>query len=494
MKKIFAAALALAFMLIMWIPTPLYAANGPTFSVGFNITAQRGGTITVPVTVSNNPGFTAVGLILTYDPDVLQITGVTAPVADMPLNSQFELTSVPGTQWIHFINSGLADWAGNGVVANIVFNIKPNAPTGTSPVSLAFTNLPDGRPGNIAGDILTGAATVSGSVNVTASAASDLTFSINSGIDAIRGETITVPIAVNNNTGFTATGLTVTYDPNVLIITDVSAPVAAMPLNAHFELNPHPRTPVSSTTQWIHLINTNLMDWSGNGTVVNMTFSVISDAAIGPSPITLAFTDIPSGIPGTADGEILRNAVAISGSVNIIEPSGNGGNNGPDDNGGNDNNDNNNSNNSNSNNNSNNSNSGNNNSGNSGGSGSQGSSGGSNNPNNSNSQSNHNSTNNPNSPQGQNNPNNYSNTVAANTNTNTVAADTGFIGNPYTSGNTGTGHVAGVSGPGRVSNFGRVPQTGIADISMAIFAVFAGIAVSASLWLYILLRRKYNRT
>jgi hypothetical protein len=166
MKKSFAIVTALAFLFMAWTPKQLYASDGPTFSVGSTGAVTSGENITVPITVSNNPGFTTAGLVVSYDPNVLEITGVTAPVASMPLNPQFSLTSTPGTQWVHLINTDLADWNGNGTVANVTFNAKTNAANASSAVSLSFTNAPSGTPMNAAGATLAGSQTYSGSVNV----------------------------------------------------------------------------------------------------------------------------------------------------------------------------------------------------------------------------------------------------------------------------------------------------------------------------------------
>ena len=170
MKRILTVIL---FLLFVGIPVAVSASNELTFAVDTNVSAEINGTVTIPIIVSNNPGFTAVGLVVMYDPNVLEIISVTAPVAAMPLSSQFALTTVPGTQWILLINDNLIDWQGNGVVANVMFNVKSDAPFGINAVNLAFTVIPDGTPGNMNGDILRTARTVSGSVNIIDSGVPD---------------------------------------------------------------------------------------------------------------------------------------------------------------------------------------------------------------------------------------------------------------------------------------------------------------------------------
>ena len=166
MKRIFAFVFSLALMMVVQGLFGLYAAS-PTFQAGANIPATRGTSVTVPITVSNNPGFAVAGLSLSYDPSVLSITSVTAPVSNMPLNQQFQLTTNPGTQWISF--ASLTDWAGSGVVANVTFSVNHAALTGTSNIGLSFTGMPDGTPVNSAGQTLGGMA-LGGSVNIQAGA------------------------------------------------------------------------------------------------------------------------------------------------------------------------------------------------------------------------------------------------------------------------------------------------------------------------------------
>jgi len=167
MKKVMTTVILIA-VLYMITTVPLYASanEGPTFSVGSNVQATRGGTVTVPISVSNNPGFTVAGLVITYDPGVIQVTGVTAPVSEMPLNTQFALTTSQGTQWIPLLNSSLTDWNGSGTVVNITFSVSSTAALDTSNITIAFIGSPDGTPANADGDVLRGSTVVSGSVNV----------------------------------------------------------------------------------------------------------------------------------------------------------------------------------------------------------------------------------------------------------------------------------------------------------------------------------------
>jgi hypothetical protein len=164
MKK--TGLIILTLILTMLMHAAVYGAAGFTFTVDTLGDVNAGESITVPISVNGNPGFNSVGLVLTYDPRVLEITGVSAVESAMPLNSQFSMTTTPGTQWISLVNPGLLDWGGNGVAANVSFNVLANASAGSSQINLNFTNAPDGTPSNAGGTILRNAAAIAGSVNV----------------------------------------------------------------------------------------------------------------------------------------------------------------------------------------------------------------------------------------------------------------------------------------------------------------------------------------
>ena len=144
-----------------------------TFYVSSNLEVEQGGTITVPVSVSDNPGFAATTLMLQYDPYVLQIVNVNHVAEAMPLSPQFALSRTPGEQWMPFLNPNLVDWSQEGVIANVTFQVNPNAPVGLTSMSLGFTAVPDGTPANSGGQVLHGAATVPGNVLISAPLADD---------------------------------------------------------------------------------------------------------------------------------------------------------------------------------------------------------------------------------------------------------------------------------------------------------------------------------
>ena len=204
----------------------LHATNSLLFSINSNISAVRGGTVTVPINVTNNPGFTGVGLIATFNPNVIHITNVTALVSDMPLNPQFSLTTTQGTQWIPLVNPVLSDWIGQGAVVNLTFDVSTNAPLGVSPISLAFINLPDGTPVNAANEILRNATVVSGSVYIIDNITNNTVYNTNANVDNnINHNVNNTPPAEENHTvnDYTPSDIN-EYTPSIIINNDLNNP------------------------------------------------------------------------------------------------------------------------------------------------------------------------------------------------------------------------------------------------------------------------------
>jgi len=144
--------------------------------------------------------------------------------------------------------------------------------------------------------------------------AGGLTFSVGS-VGAATGDNVVVPINVSGNPGFVSASLVVYYDPNALEILRIEAPVAEMPLSPQFA---HTTTP---GVQWLSFINTGLVDWSGNGTLANIYFSIKPNAVLGANNVLLTFTDIPDGTPGNAVGGIINDAATVSGHVYALQAS-----------------------------------------------------------------------------------------------------------------------------------------------------------------------------
>ena len=179
MKKVIQIAFILIFILSMvvlpqslFVFQPALATDSElTFKVGQR-QALQGSTVTVPVSVEGNgsPGFAAVGLMISYNADLLELTLVeAAQTPQLTLNPNWTLTTIQGTQWISLINTGNPmDWAGNGPIANLTFKVAQNATPGITDIAIAFTAAADGTPTTKSGTVLTGAQFEFGSIIILA--------------------------------------------------------------------------------------------------------------------------------------------------------------------------------------------------------------------------------------------------------------------------------------------------------------------------------------
>jgi len=170
MKKII--SVLAVFLLMIMVSVPALANTVLTFTVDSNITAAKGGEVRVPIRVSGNPGFAAVGLELRYDPRVLQFLRYESNAIT---HNQGDPNSSPaGTLWIHMFSNvhgaGPLNWDDNGVLIVAVFRVDANALDGPSGIGLAFTGSPDGTPANADAQLITNAVTYAGSVIVSGTA------------------------------------------------------------------------------------------------------------------------------------------------------------------------------------------------------------------------------------------------------------------------------------------------------------------------------------
>ena len=294
--------------------TPTVASTAP---IAITIPAASLVTSTASVAVTANPQAVFATTVAAPAPSAtagnVSIGNAGGNVVITLANDTFATTLSAPTTWITNLPAGMTQTATRNSATQVTIAIS-GTPTAASTAQIAIT-IPTAS-------LVTSTANLTVIVNPSAVFATtvfgNLSFSIESIATARRGEAITVPIHVSNNPGFAVVGLVVTYNPNVLQITGVTAPVAAMPLNPHFELTASPGT------QWISLMNTNTINWYGTGTVAYVTFNVLQGAGLGASSISLSFIPTPDGTPSNAAGVVLRNANLTSGFVNVVDVNGNG--------------------------------------------------------------------------------------------------------------------------------------------------------------------------
>ncbi len=136
MKKTISILLVIT-LLLMSMPLVLSAsAETATFAVG-QVSAMPGEEVTVPVTISGNPGIIAFRISIAYDASVLEVVSMTkntaisfstiafSPVTKNPLTMTWDESLSPNDTT-------------NGDVAYITFKVKDTAATGASPLTITY--------------------------------------------------------------------------------------------------------------------------------------------------------------------------------------------------------------------------------------------------------------------------------------------------------------------------------------------------------------------
>ena len=251
MKKLFTTFFILIFLfaaIVAPMPASANVVGSPTFSLG-NVQAVQGGEVKVPIIVTNNPGFAGVGFAITFETRNLEFNRVETLTTQLPENPHNQVIAGSNTQWISLVAPIPTDFPlSDRPIADLVFDVQPNADIGNTPITLGWTDDPDGRPvSNATGNILTGARTAPGNVNISeASGGSDPGTGTQTppgerpegqfGVTMVNGGTgssgvgwyapnATVTLNAGTRTGFTFNGWTIS--PATVTITNPSSAAGA---------------------------------------------------------------------------------------------------------------------------------------------------------------------------------------------------------------------------------------------------------------------------
>ncbi|MBQ3094178.1 MAG: hypothetical protein IJC52_03305 [Clostridia bacterium] len=139
MKRIFAMLSAVLALVFCLTALPVSAAPVATASIG-TVTAARGETVTVPVSITQISGIGAIALHIRYDGSVLECIDAQA----VGIMNQLDMTTAntepqnrPNEVWL--TGMGLKGMNGSGELMQIQFKVKDNAPAGLSPLEFTAT-------------------------------------------------------------------------------------------------------------------------------------------------------------------------------------------------------------------------------------------------------------------------------------------------------------------------------------------------------------------
>lgn len=225
-----------------------------TLTIG-NVNTVANKTVVVPVNISGNTSVKNLNVNINYNQDMLIPKSVSGEKYTVSSNN---VSDAKGT--LNF--SLFSDFPENGTAANIEFFVKSEAD--------GIYNL------NASADSVK---CVSGSISV---ATLDGTAYISAdSIVALRGETITVPVKINNNSGLMGYRLTFTYDDTVL--TPINA-VAGNGFTGNIDNS------IGITAGTFDVVWSNSANIVINGDIVVLTFKVNDNAEFGKSEVEISYT------------------------------------------------------------------------------------------------------------------------------------------------------------------------------------------------------------
>ncbi len=195
MKRIFALFIVAATLLTFFPVMSATAANSPVFAVE-NVTASKGETVEVEVTVANNPGVVSFQLVVSYDEDMLELVSVSD--GDFNGMNYSEISANPfAINWINTLNPNNTT---NGTAATLTFRVKDSASLGKSDIALSYDpdNVFNYDYDNVEFDAIGGSVTVT-EKNVSVEAIGNINYTVS-------GQVVTVDHKLACKVGYLSGG------------------------------------------------------------------------------------------------------------------------------------------------------------------------------------------------------------------------------------------------------------------------------------------------
>lgn len=189
LKKII--AMFLCFALLMSFAPTVMAVDGPTVTVGSVAEAKAGDFFTIPVTISNNTGFTNYDFHVDYDSSVMTLKTVLKSGTLAANMNQFDGLATTGNIAAAGVSDEYADEQGttsiaeDGVLFKLKFEVNKGATSGNYKVSIAVKA--DGAFKNDKEDVV--ATFVPGTITVKANT-TDRTVQFMNGDSVVKSETV----------------------------------------------------------------------------------------------------------------------------------------------------------------------------------------------------------------------------------------------------------------------------------------------------------------
>ncbi|MBQ3265240.1 MAG: hypothetical protein IJH07_05630 [Ruminococcus sp.] len=285
--------------------------------------AKAGDTAEIAITVNNNPGIAGMTLDVLFDSSVLTLTAVQDGGILGTNTHKPELTFPYTLSWSN--DTVTENLTANGTIATLRFTVNENAAAGDYPVKLSydFENYDiynvDVEP--VLFKTVNGCVTVQGSEEPTkeptaaptepAAEPAAGTISVQHAA-ADAGKTAEIAVSVDNNPGIAGMTLDVLFDSSILTLTSVQDG-GILGVNTH-----KPELTSPYTLSWSN--DTAIENYTANGVIATLVFSVNEDAALGDYPITLSYDYDNYDIYNVDEEPVFFNTVNGGVTVNNAAP------------------------------------------------------------------------------------------------------------------------------------------------------------------------------
>ena len=257
MKKVLSIIVAMIMVLSV---IPLSAAATPTITVS-SASAEKGATVSLNVSISNNPGINTFSLGFDYDTSRLSLTNV-AKSEGLPGQFQYSRKAV-------WLNS--SDTTYNGVILVLTFKVLDNAPSGDASVAVTYST---GDISNYNEDDVD-FTLVSGKVSIGGGSVAQGTITVSSVSSAAPSSEVNVNVSISGNPGINTFSLGFEYDTSRLNLINVEK---ASALPGQFQY--------SRKAVWL-----NSSDTTYNGTILILTFKVLDNAPDGAANVSVTYSE-----------------------------------------------------------------------------------------------------------------------------------------------------------------------------------------------------------
>ena len=217
-------------MLFQTAPVYAGAAQGAEVSAG-TLTLYPNGSGTIAISAKNFSGVASLDVYITYDSRVLTVTGSSA--GSFLRNAQTSInTATPGQVKLSTI--ALNGLSGSGTLLYLYVQAAQDAPAGEYPISVAIGDAYDTMlsPTAVSG--------VKGSVTVNAPAQQEIAFRLYgyTGASTVsQGDTFTYYLCNSYNYSFASADVTITYDPVLFAVEEVTLDSNYANENAIYSIN-----------------------------------------------------------------------------------------------------------------------------------------------------------------------------------------------------------------------------------------------------------------